>query len=330
VRLWQAWRKGGSVRAPPDRTSHRIGALARRHLMKTLQTLTLLLLATGPALAQLPPARTGKLLVGDFQNDRVCVYDESGAFLHDFTAPGLNGPRGIAFLPDGRFIVASELSDELFLFARGERFLGSFGHALLDGPTGMALGPGGNVLFVSSFENGRVLVFDLAGGYLGQLNAPNLAHPNCVAFDSAGNAFVSSASRDSIFAFDAQGVFQQEFTAPGNLLDSPMGIARAANDCLYVAGGNSHNIVKFTTAGAYLGQLTHPDLTGPQGIAIDERGHLFSSSYFLDRLVEFDSGGAYVRTITAGALDTPRSLAFVPLARRWRDVQGHVPAPVSR
>jgi len=301
--------------------------------MKRLQALALLLCTigiAGSAGAQLPPARTGKLLVGDFQNDRVCVYDASGAFLRDFTAPGLDGPRGIVFLPDGRFAVSSERSDEVFLFTRDERYLGSFGHPLLDGPTGMAVGPTGDLLFVASFQNGRVLVFDLEARYLGQLTAPGLANPNCVAFDSVGNAFVSSASRDSIFRFDALGVFQQEFGAPGNLLDSPMGIARTPNDYLYVAAGNSSYIVKFATDGSYLGNLTHPDLIGPQGVAIDERGHLFSSSFTLDRVVEFDATGAYVRTITAGALDVPRSLAFAPHVRRGRDVNGRVPVPVAR
>jgi uncharacterized protein YjiK len=50
------------------------------------------------------------------------------------------------------------------------------------------------------------------------------------------------------------------------------------NDVLYVSGGASHNIVKFDTEGNFLGQLSHPDLTGPQGVAFVERGHLFSSS----------------------------------------------------
>ena len=71
-----------------------------------------------------------------------------------------------------------------------------------------------------------------------------------------------------------------------------------------------HNICRFDTSGNYLGQFSHPDLTGPQGIAFDERGHLFSSSFYQHKLVEFDASLNYVQTVTAGALQVPRSVAF--------------------
>ena len=82
---------------------------------------------------------------------------------------------------------------------------------------------------------------------------------------------------------------------------------------LYVAGGTSHNIVMFDTDGGYLGELTHPDLTGPQGLAFDDQGHLFSSSFFQNNIVQFAADGSYLRTITEGALSVPRSIAFVPV-----------------
>ena len=91
-----------------------------------------------------------------------------------------------------------------------------------------------------------------------------------------------------------------------------MGIARDTAGVLYVAGGGSHNIVKFDTDGNLLGTLTHPDLTGPQGVAFDERGHMFSSSFFKNLVVEFDAAGNYVQTIDEGSLQVPRSIAFDP------------------
>jgi hypothetical protein len=91
-----------------------------------------------------------------------------------------------------------------------------------------------------------------------------------------------------------------------------MGLARRTNDVLYVAGGGSNNIVMFDTSGAFLGTLSHADLTGPQGIAFDDNGHFFSSSFYLNTVVEFDENNAYVRTITDGGLQVPRSIAFLP------------------
>jgi len=92
-----------------------------------------------------------------------------------------------------------------------------------------------------------------------------------------------------------------------------MGIARDNSDVLYVAGGGSNNIVMFDTGGNYLGELSHADLTGPQGVAFDGRGHLFATSLFQDDVVEFDANGSYSQTITQGQLHFPRSIAFVPV-----------------
>ena len=82
---------------------------------------------------------------------------------------------------------------------------------------------------------------------------------------------------------------------------------------LYVSSGNTNNIIKFDTDGNLLGEVTHPDLPAPQGIAFDERGHFFSSSFSGDTIVEFDENDAYVQTITGDELDVPRSIAFVPI-----------------
>ena len=81
---------------------------------------------------------------------------------------------------------------------------------------------------------------------------------------------------------------------------------------LYVSGGSSDNIVKFSTDGSLLGQVTHADLPAPQGIAFDERGHFFSSSFSQDTIVEFDENDAYVQTIAGDELSVPRIIAFKP------------------
>ena len=96
-------------------------------------------LHTLSASAILPPAQTGNFYVSDFNNDRIVTYDASGSHLGSFTAPGLDGPRGIVVLPDGRIHVASQQTDEVFVFTADEAFDAKFGHPQLDGPTGMAI-----------------------------------------------------------------------------------------------------------------------------------------------------------------------------------------------
>ncbi len=75
---------------------------------------------------------------------------------------------------------------------------------------------------------------------------------------------------------------------------------------------DSDDIVKFDTNGNVIGVLTHSDLAAPQGVAFDERGHLFSSSFSRNLVAEFDAEGHYVQTITEGNPQVPRSIAFDP------------------
>ncbi len=292
--------------------------------MKTALSAAAALLALASALpAQLPPDRTYQLYVGDFLNDRVVSYDQAGNVRSTFSAPGLDGPRGVLVANSGRIYVASEHADRVFVFDARERFLFSFTDAALDGPTGMALGPSGE-LFVSSFHNNRICVFDLAGAFRRIVTVPGFSSPNCVAFDSAGFLYATNAFTGLVVKFDPSETFVGAFTAPAPFaLQSPMSIAirGQAPELLFVSGGLSDNICVFTTGGTFLAQLVHPDLPQPQGLAFDERGHLFATSFSLDTLVEFDDGLNWVRTITAGGLDTPRSLAFArrPLLQRLRD-----------
>lgn len=71
-------------------------------------------------------------------------------------------------------------------------------------------------------------------------------------------------------------------------------------------------LVRFDTSGTLLGTMDHPDLPLPQGIAFDDRGRMFATSFSAHQIVEFDAEGNYVRTITDGGLQTPRCIAFDP------------------
>ena len=59
-----------------------------------------------------------------YNSHEVAVYDSTGSYLHSFTAPGLNGPRGIVVNPvNGMIYVASQLSNEIFVFNAEEQHI---------------------------------------------------------------------------------------------------------------------------------------------------------------------------------------------------------------
>ena len=82
--------------------------------------------------------------------------------------------------------------------------------------------------------------------------------------------------------------------------------AAVINTPVFEANVNEKIALKFQ-----LLSISNPDLTGPQGVAFDDRGHLFSSSFYLDQIVEFDTTWDYIYTIAGGNL-----LLFFGI--RWR------------
>ncbi len=87
------------------------------------------------------------------------------------------------------------------------------------------------LLYVCSFNNDQVVVFDLNGTMLRAFSGGGLHRPNCVALDGGGNFYVSSALTANVIKFDASENFVASFTGGG--LSSPMGIAHNTDDVLY-------------------------------------------------------------------------------------------------
>ncbi|RPH64027.1 MAG: hypothetical protein EHM83_08975 [Burkholderiales bacterium] len=108
--------------------------------------------------------KAGRLLVADTGNDRVAIYEVSGAQAKPVgELKGLSGPEGVAVAPDGRVIVTSTRSATLSVFRDGrlERTVG--GRGSRDGefsnPHDVEAAADGSVYVVDS-GNDRVQVFD--------------------------------------------------------------------------------------------------------------------------------------------------------------------------
>jgi DNA-binding beta-propeller fold protein YncE len=130
--------------------------------------------AFGPAL---PPGRTGEplsfangvcatrdsVLVTDSNNGRVLVLDREGVFIRELLTEGL--PRGIAVLPDGRFVVADAALGVVSSYsAVGQQTsrAGATGETagMFATPSGVAISEDGRV-FVGDTGNGRVDVLTM-------------------------------------------------------------------------------------------------------------------------------------------------------------------------
>lgn len=252
----------------------------------------------------LPPGRTGHFYVSCYKGDDVVVYDSDGAAVRRFSDPELDGPRGIVIGPDRIFVAAQNL-DAIVVFDADQTHLETFTAPELDGPAGMAYGPGG-LLYVCSAENDSVVAFASNGTVVRSFTARGLKSPTCIAA-SGGSIFVSGPGSPWIFRFDGNGKLRGRITGGG--LVRPAGIA-VYGGLLYVSDRASGRVVILDGNGKLEGVFSHADLAGAQGLAFDDRGHLFVSSGFRNAVVEFDRSGGHVQTVTGGKLSFPDGVAF--------------------
>ena len=133
-------------------------------------------------------------------------------------------------------------------------------------------------------------------------SSPARDPPIGLAFDAAGNLYVTNSLSDTIERFTPGGV-GSVFAASG--LDHPAGLAFDVAGNLYVANdGGSNKIEKFTPAG--VGSVFATGVTG-QGLAFDSAGNLYGTNN--DTIVRFTPGGVGSVFASTGLRD-PFGLAF--------------------
>jgi DNA-binding beta-propeller fold protein YncE len=119
------------------------------------------------------------VLVTDSNNGRVLVLDRQGAFIRGLLTGGL--PRGIAALPDGRFVVADAALGVVRSYSAAGQQTSEAGGA---GETaGMFATPSG----VAISEDGRVFVGDTGNGRVDVLRMPDAASRAASAVPSSGS-----------------------------------------------------------------------------------------------------------------------------------------------
>ena len=106
----------------------------KRKLLTAMAGLTALTISS-TASALLPFDDTGNLYVSMWLDNLVRVFDDDGNVVKEMTAPGLIGPRGMAFNPaNGDMWLAGEFSNEIYIFNKKGKFKRKFGHPDFDEP----------------------------------------------------------------------------------------------------------------------------------------------------------------------------------------------------
>jgi DNA-binding beta-propeller fold protein YncE len=179
----------------------------------------------------------------------------------------------------------------------------------------LAFGPEG-ALYVSDFDQDRVLVFDSVGGVeLARVGAGSgLSGPTDMVFGPFGDLFVASSGSHLVLRFDRNGGLAGTLGGGSGLAD-PRGLAFSSDGHLFVSSRGSHEVLEFDPAGSLVSVLgAASGISSPYGLAISARtGQLFVANQGTDEVLVFDGGGAQVTSFGASeGLLSPTGLSFGP------------------
>jgi len=161
-------------------------------------------------------------------------------------------------------------------------------------------------LFVSARDDsgGKILKFTWDG--VQSTRASGLHQPQGLAFDSAGNLFVSdlstSVTGSVIYKFKPTGVAGSIFASG---LDVPIDLAFDKSGNLFVADYGSGHIYKLKPDG---GRTIFASLSAPEGLAFDSAGNLFVGETYTGHIYKYTPDG--VRSSFASGFVGAIDLAF--------------------
>lgn len=185
-------------------------------------------------------------------------------------------------------------------------------------PIGIAVAGHGTIL-VSDFYNSRIQRFTSDGAFISSF--ATLANPGAIAIDGQGNLYVTHFSwastgqppaTDRMTVYDPQGKLLRTWGTTGigdGQFNYPGGIALDNSNRVYVADQTNHRVQVFDRAGAFLfkwgsygsdtgkfGGATAEvsRVGGPQFVALDSRGNVYTTEGSMGRIQKFDANGTFL------------------------------------
>lgn len=250
--------------------------------------------------------RTGKVYVADSDNDRIQVFDNSGAYITEWGSSGSgNGqfstPVAIAVDGAGTVFVVDQGNARIQVFDSDGSYITQWGSSGSDvgqfsAPTGIAVNAIG-VVYVVDTDNHRVQVFNSDGSFITQWGSQGSGNGQFhtatgIAVDSAGQVLVTDAYYGLVQIFDPYGTFLDQWDMdihPVNDFPEPTAIVVDRAGFVYITETGALDSARiYDVDGNFIQQIG--SLSQPQGIALDGAGNLFVAETGNNRIKVFSSG----------------------------------------
>ncbi len=233
--------------------------------------------------------------------------DADGVVRFATLPPGPGNPEGLTADTEGNIYVATfsfTATNVIHVFGPNGRLRTTT--PLAGVPLGLAIGPDGN-LYVADFGNGDVQQFALP---LTPTSTPTAVFDVCtlvlfvdcglnaIAFDAAGDLYVSDSFGGKIYKLDLPAGTSSVFVTDEQLKPAPAphgfppfganGLAFSADGtALFIANTADDRILKLTLAGLTLTQLAQ-SINGADGVVFDGQGRLAVAANQQDEVVFLD------------------------------------------
>jgi DNA-binding beta-propeller fold protein YncE len=200
----------------------------------------------------------GNVLVASYDNHEVLLYSgQTGRFIRTFTSGDdgiLLNPFGMSYGPDGDLYVVGNHSDNVLRYegATGE-YIG-IAQEVFNRPQDVKF-DGNGVMYVTDYLNGRIGMFDIATGFLGNVDiaGTGLAGFKGMATDLSGDIFICGDQSSSIVHVDkATGVASPFVLSGEGGLSLPSAMEFDSDGNLLVADSGTGNVLKYDSNGQFM------------------------------------------------------------------------------
>jgi tripartite motif-containing protein 71 len=285
---------------------------------------TIGLSARGPAQLTAPRGvavdPNGRLLVSDTDGNRVETFSPAGLYLGPLPAGspsgrGFNAPAGIGIDLRGSVFVSDRANSRVIRLWGDGTYLqeiggpAALGGAQLSGAFSVAVSPANDETYVADTGHNRVLIYGPEGVLRAKWGADEgdgsagsgpgaFTHPQAIALDAAGDAYVADTSNERIVKLSPAGTVLAEWGqrgTSGGRFHFPTGVAVDAAGDVYVVDSENNRVEIFGPDGRYLGGWGNRgiglgSLSQPTAIAIGCEGAAYVADTNNNRVERFQLG----------------------------------------
>ncbi len=192
-------------------------------------------------------------------------------------------------------------------------------------------------MYTAEFLNQRVQRFTSDGKFLGAFAVQ--PHAGGLAVDSAGNVYVAHWNSNKLAAYSPSGKLLRQWGVKGTgdgQFRLPGSVALGPDGLLYVPDQGNSRVQKFTLDGKFVGQWgtlgTEPGqfgggqspggrFAGPQFVAFDRAGNVYTTDAALGRIQKFTPEGKFL-ALWGTKTDEPGGFGPPPLDKKGKPIMG--------